>query len=443
MDRSKITKGVVATILAVTTLFAGTFINDVVVSGQNIVISQSGTAIDYVDVSCSGNVTGITVLGSYVRVHDCVVVGSRSHGIKVGLYPSAPDVHHVVIENNVVRNSVTENGIYPACGSMGGGGWGSGIKAEKGSHDVIIRNNEVYETCGEGIASTMSPDTLIVGNLSYNNYAGNIYTDISPRTIIRNNTAKCSTFFIGGRQTFGISSGAEFYAGWDGNRDGLVIADNHVEGCYDGISIFRGEPGADNALRNALIDHNTVIRGSRWSIVDGSGIVNTNVVISNNRVFRPIYVASLAGVILSNNVIYNGEPATSLPPTSTNTSTIQAPPSSTFTVSAVPSFTPTKTATVSITPTKTATIVPPTFTPTSTVIPATLNCAYVSWSRGLNIRPSPSLFNVSIGYYLFDKYVPIEGTVENSEGTWAKVNYGQYFALKIGIKEYAKLIACP
>ena len=74
---------------------------------------------------------------------------------------------------------------------------------------------------------------------------------------------------------------------------------------------------------------------------------------------------------------------------------------------------------------------------------ATLNCAYVSWSRGLNIRPSPSLFNVSIGYYLFDKYVPIEGTVENSEGTWAKVNYGQYFALKIGIKEYAKLISCP
>ena len=60
MDRSKITKGVVATILRD---YGGFYnINDVVVSGQNIVISQSGTAIDYVDVSCSGNVTALQCL---------------------------------------------------------------------------------------------------------------------------------------------------------------------------------------------------------------------------------------------------------------------------------------------------------------------------------------------------------------------------------------------
>ena len=120
---------------------------------------------------------------------------------------------------------------------------------------------------------------------------------------------------------------------------------------------------------------------------------------------------------------------------------IQAPPSSTFTVSAVPKHTHKNCCCVN-SPNKTAANSSPTL-PNKYCYSATLNCAYVSWSRGLNIRPSPSLFNVSIGYYLFDKYVPIEGTVENSEGTWAKVNYGQYFALKIGIKEYAKLISCP
>lgn len=338
------------------------FINppDLVISAPSTTVSQSGTALDYFDVTCSGVVKNIIITGSYVRLHDCELTGSASHSIRVGdqyRNPSAPLAHHVIIENNHVHNSVTENGIYPNCGRMSGG-WGTGIKLERGSANVTVRNNTVHDTCGEGIAATMSADALFEDNVSFNNFAGNIYTDISPRTVIRNNTVSCSAFFIGGRQSFGISSGAEFYTGWGGNRDGLVIVGNTVDGCYDGISVFKGEPGADNALRNALIDNNTVVHGSRWSIVIGSGIANTNVTVSNNRVFRPVYVASLAGVVLSNNVIYNGTPVTPVPVTSTRTS---APATATWTATVLPSTLTSTLAAVTSTKTATPVFVTPTF----------------------------------------------------------------------------------
>ncbi len=341
-------------------LYVANFVPDLIVSDANITIAQSGIPLNYFDVTCSGVVKSIIITGSYVRLHDCELTGSASHSIRVGdqyRNPSAPLAHHVIIENNHVHNSVTENGVYPNCGRMSGG-WGTGIKLERGSADVTVRNNTVNDTCGEGIAATMSADALFEDNISFNNFAGNIYTDISPRTIIRNNTVSCSAYFIGGRQSFGISSGAEFYEGWGGNRDGLVIVGNTVDGCYDGISVFKGEPGADNALRTALIDNNTVVHGSRWSIVIGSGILNTDVTVSNNHVFRPVYVASLAGVVLSNNVIYNGTPVTPVPVTSTRTS---APATATWTATVLPSTLTSTLAAVTSTKTATPVFVTPTF----------------------------------------------------------------------------------
>ncbi|TXH09020.1 MAG: hypothetical protein E6R03_17355, partial [Hyphomicrobiaceae bacterium] len=82
-----------------------TFAPDLILSGGNATVAQSGTADDYFDVTCSAPVKSVLILGSYVRLHDCTVTGSTSHAIRVGnqyANPNAALAHHVLIENNVV-----------------------------------------------------------------------------------------------------------------------------------------------------------------------------------------------------------------------------------------------------------------------------------------------------------------------------------------------------
>lgn len=178
-------------------------------------------------------------------------------------------------------------------------------------------------------------------------------------------------------------------------------------------------------------------------------------------------------------------PGTTTPPTSgpaTNTVTASRTPTKTNTASPTatktitPTRTPTKTATVSptttktnISPTLTATLIPtvensrtptrvsptvtftPTFIPTATItptptLPAPNNmCAAIQWNRPLSIRAMPDLYVPALGSYnafttvLIDGFVTINkvnnpNTTMNesiSNGTWAKVNRGNFFPLKL------------
>lgn len=337
---------------------------DLILSGGNATVTQSGTAENYFDVTCSAPVKSILILGSYVRLHDCTVTGSTSHSIRVGnqyANPNAALAHHVLIENNVVQNAVLENGTFPNCGS---GAWGSGIKAEKGSAFVTIRGNVVHDVCGEAIAVTMSPDAIIENNLVYKSWAVAIYSDASPRTLIQNNLVTCEAQYVGGRESFAIASGYEQYSNWSAGRDGLQIINNTVQGCRDGISLWSHESGAVNpALTNAYVAGNTVTLGYRWSVIVSSGVSPSNVVIENNKLFRTAYSAS-SGVIIRGNTIFNA-------PAITPTGGVQVTNSPTNTAGPQTS---TATATATKTATRTPTLSPVTVTPvpvtrTPTAIP--------------------------------------------------------------------------
>ncbi len=347
MKNKKIIIALATTIAAVAVFAVAT--PDLVLSGGNNTITQSGTENNYFDVTCSAPVKSVLVLGSYVRLHDCTVTGSTSHAIRVGNQygnPNAPLAHHVIIENNVVANVVLENGTFPNCGS---GAWGSGIKAEKGSAFVTIRGNVVHDVCGEAIAVTMSPDATIENNLVYKSWAVAIYSDASPRTLIRDNLVTCEAQYVGGRESFAIASGYEFYSGWSAGRDGLQILNNTVQGCRDGISLWSHESGAVNpALTNALISGNTVTLGYRWSVIVASGVSPSNVVIENNRLFRTAYSAS-SGVVIRNNTIFNAPAIT--------------PTGGVFVTNTAVNISPT------VTPTITRTTMPPTATQTASVTP--------------------------------------------------------------------------
>lgn len=379
--RNFLITGGIVTALAVVAIISP----DLILSGGNATVTQSGTPENYFDVTCSAPVKSVLILGSYVRLHDCTVTGSTSHSIRVGnqyANPSAALAHHVLIENNVVQNAVLENGVFPNCGS---GAWGSGIKAEKGSAFVTIRGNVVHDVCGEAIAVTMSPDAVIENNLVYKSWAVAIYSDASPRTLIQNNLVTCEAQYVGGRESFAIASGYEYYSGWNAGRDGLRIINNTVQGCRDGISLWPHESGAQNpALTNAYVAGNTVTLGYRWSVIVASGVSPSNVIIENNRLFRTVYSAS-PGVIIRDNTIFNlpavtpteglvvtnsptnttvpiTSTVTPLPATATKTITaLPATPSATFTQTATsaPSVTPTRTPTVLLTPvTRTPTLIP-------------------------------------------------------------------------------------
>mgnify|MGYP006319787519 CR=1 FL=1 len=371
--RSLLLMGGAALALAVVSTLAP----DLILSGGNATVAQSGTAEDYFDVTCSAPVKSVLILGSYVRLHDCTVTGSTSHSIRVGNQygnPNAALAHHVVIENNVVENAVLENGTFPNCGS---GAWGSGIKAEKGSAFVTIRNNVVHDVCGEAIAVTMSPDATIENNLVYKSWAVAIYSDASPRTLIQNNSVTCEAQYVGGRESFAIASGYEQYPNWSAGRDGLRILNNTIQGCRDGISLWPHESGAVNpALTNAYVAGNTVTLGYRWSVIVASGVSPSNVVVENNRLFRTAYSAS-SGVIIRNNTIFNlpaitptggvfvTNSLTNTPASATNTATV-VPATSTV----IKTITPAP-VTTTLTLTRTPTVIP-SITPTRTPAPVTL-----------------------------------------------------------------------
>ena len=153
--------------------------------------------------------------------------------------------------------------------------------------------------------------------------------------------------------------------------------------------------------------------------------------------------------------LYSGPsvPITPAPPTSTAPATVTGlPPTVTppNTPSRTPSRTPTVTASVtpSRTPTLTATITR-TATPTNTVPPpGSLTCVLVTWTRGLNLRPTESMdnapyFGMNFGY---GANFPVQRIFRDDDGNrWMQINEHIYAAMYLVAngKTYAIPWVCP
>lgn len=286
-----------------------------VLSGGDNAITLNGTADRYHDVTCSAPVSSITVFGAYVRVRDCEVVGSYSHAIKVV-------GHDVIVENNNVHDSVRENGIYPACLNTR---WGSGIKAERDSYNVVIQNNKVYHNCGEGIAATMSRNVIVQDNEVYDNHAVNIYVDNSSDVQILRNQSYCVN-----KKPHGIAMGEEAYSGWGARLRDIVISNNVVTNCKTGIASFIS--GVGGTLTNVDIANNLIPSGDLYGIsLDNT--LNNNVVLRGNTYFNLPWIRNLVGVTLQGNTVISTPT-----PTKTNTPTPTSTPTFTATAFCVPAL---------------------------------------------------------------------------------------------------------
>ncbi len=289
VDRAEVVIGVMQSV---------TVSDDATLSGtfDTVMVTASGTADDYIEVNADAErgakMTCLVIEGDYVRVSGVEVAGCYSHGIYV-------TGKHAIVENSTVHDNVTENGTGTCIGS---GQWGSGIKLGLGGDYAIIRNNQVYENCGEGIAVTRARFALILENTARDNFSVNIYVDNSPYAAVRNNHVLCTGmagYMRNGGRPSGIALGEEYYEGWGAQLHHNTIAGNYVDGCSNGIVSYKTD--VDGRLKDTIISGNTINSGSGRSInLTGA---NENVLVENNRIYDEILVSDPAGVTLSNNTV--------------------------------------------------------------------------------------------------------------------------------------------
>jgi parallel beta-helix repeat protein len=350
----------------VISVMPGTYNQSLVISKSGITVIGNGAVID----TTAQNGIKVASTAQNVNVQGFVVTGTWSHSIFV-------EGKFVTIENNVVHHSILENGsLSNGVITCGDGSWGSGIKAERGSSNVVFRNNTVYETCGEGIAATMSQNVVIEGNTVYDNKQVNIYIDNSSNVQVLNNLSYCTGKV---NNPMGIALGEEYYSGWGAQLRDVTIAGNTVEKCSTGIMAFGSDVGG--TLTNILIDRNTVPSGTSFAISIDNGTCS-NVTISNNLVWKTNIWVRCSGVQLINNTLSTSSPTPPIifTPTATQTSTPTAIiPTATNTSTPEPAL-PTATATASI---------PPTLVPSATSLPA----SPVPTSTDVVLAPSEKIFD--------------------------------------------------
>ena len=180
--------------------------------GETLTLSKSGTSTAPITVIGNGSIlnlqglkaNGIVVSGSYINLSGFEVIGATDFGILVtGKY--------VIVEKNIVHDNVTKNGVG-TCGSPTS--WGSAVKVKVGGENTTIRNNTIYDNCGEGIAVTRGVTALVENNTVRDNFNVNIYVDNSPFVTVQNNISYCTgTHLRNGNRATGIATGEEFILG--------------------------------------------------------------------------------------------------------------------------------------------------------------------------------------------------------------------------------------
>ena len=353
---------------------AGTYI-------ETLTLSKSGTNIAPITVVGNGAIlnmqglgqNGITISGSYIHVSGFEVIGAIDFGIlATGKYD--------VIENNSVHDNVTKNGVG-ICGISTS--WGSGVKVRVGGENTTIRNNTVYNNCGEGIAVTRGVVAVVENNTTYDNFSVNIYVDNSPFVTVQNNVSHCTgTHLRDGSRATGIALGEESYSGWGAQLHDILITSNQITDCRTGIAVFASNVGG--TLTNMTLSSNRVPSGQSRSI-SLQTLTNQNILVANNTLFNSIYISQTTGVTLVGNIIGGvASTSTSLPaPTSTKLASSSTPtstlPAATVTASPVPAS-PTAIAPTSTFPAATTTASPIPASPTTVAPTSTLPAATITAS---------------------------------------------------------------
>ena len=269
---------------AIVQVDAGNYGENVNISRANLTFRANGRVIT----------RSIFISGNSVNLNGFEITGASGHGLNVSGI-------NVVVENNVVHWNALANSTNGKCNATSGGSWQSGLKLSVGADNVTVRNNQVFNNCGEGIAVTRGINSVVENNTVYDNFSANIYLDNSRDIIVRSNTVTCSDVNMrDGSRAKGIYLGAEYYAGWGNQRRNITVLQNSISDCEYGVVLVDGYDAGQTA--NITVDANTILSGTYRAISILSS-KNQNVVVKNNLIFNSIYVSHPNGVTLTNNQI--------------------------------------------------------------------------------------------------------------------------------------------
>lgn len=113
-----------------------------------------------------------------------------------------------IVEYCRIHNCVQHN--YG--GSMTAGGWARGLAIDY-CDGSVVRRNRVYENWGEGIGFLGSTGCTVDGNITYNNFSGNVYLDNCATFEVHNNIVWSNnpTFYRQGEPSPSITAANEDY----------------------------------------------------------------------------------------------------------------------------------------------------------------------------------------------------------------------------------------
>lgn len=260
---------------------------------NTITISGNGTPDNWIEVEGNNSVAKcLRITGQYITIKNIIVSGCSSHGVLI-------TGKNVIFEKSNVYGTVTENGTLPSCN--GSGGWGSAVKVQLGGENVIVRNNYVHDSCGEGIAVTRGINISIMNNYVKDNYSVNIYLDNSYNSEIYGNKVWCTgTALRNGVRPNGIAVAEENYSGWGSQRHDNKVINNYVTDCNDGIGSWNSENPDGSEIR-LLISDNTINNCN--NSIKMTSLSNQDVLIQNNIVEKQFFIKSNSGITLSGNII--------------------------------------------------------------------------------------------------------------------------------------------
>lgn len=390
----------------------------------SLTITGSGTDLDWVTHDLNFvTYTSVNILCHYCHVLNVVVIGSVSHGIRIGNWDYAQNIqaYFVWLSNFLIVDSTTEG--------FANNKWGSCLKVETNAHDILMEDGFVNRCGGEAVGIT-GADRVTARRVNVSNgLKANWYVDNSNDVTIEDSVIICdnSLYYRDKvKPNAPLTIADEDYDQTDNASKLGNIKFNHnlSYGCsapfYWGGQV---EPNGIDGLDLTLNEfHN--MKGTIWI---ASGERHRNIVISPN-----LYITDPVLITPTPNA---GTPvAITIVPTNSRTATITPSSTRTSTVTVTRTITPTRTASPTVTRT-------PSPSPTA----AGPLCARVIWPNLLNVRPQASMFNMAFLVNISpNAIVPVEAIITNTEGMWGRINDRMFFAMKLNSngKIYAEKYPC-
>jgi hypothetical protein len=261
---------------------------------------------------------GISITGTNDTVSNMLVHNTWAQGILgTGNNSIIQDstIYYVAMSNCRTSGQTNCNGatLYPS------GGWPSCVSVAQnyGSgltiSNATIQRNTVHDCWGEGVSTWLSNGTIIQDNVSYNNWAQNLYVNNATNALVQRNLVyNTANNYVGEARGLTLADEITTTTGINPTSSNNTVINNILYNAP--LCAFCWTQQAGTGLKNVLIANNTIFYNftssntgytnalTAGSAAIGLSTINSNSYIINNIVTGVVYVPSATGLTFSNNL---------------------------------------------------------------------------------------------------------------------------------------------